>query len=301
MAGFIKLCYFIGKYIMPELPEVETIRQGLRQNILAKKIIAVEVKKKNLVKNPKKYFVDFLQNQHFVDVSRIGKLLIFHLQNKDYFLLIHLKMTGQLIYQDKKQTLAGGHSGPKITDLPNKYSHVIFHFPQDVKLFFNDLRQFGYLKIVNQQDKEKIVAQFGIEPLQTNFTFANFLKIFKNKRIAVKTLLLNQKLIAGLGNIYVDEVCHQAGVLPQRLVNTLTEVDIKNLFKASQKIIKQAIAKRGTTFSDYRDTDGKSGNFSDYLKVYGRSGELCLTCGQESLKKIKLNGRGTVFCALCQK
>ncbi len=293
---------------MPELPEVETIRQGLRQNILAKKIIAVEVKKKNIVKNPKKYFVDFLQNQHFVDVSRIGKLLIFHLQNKDYFLLIHLKMTGQLIYQDKKQTLAGGHSGPKITDLPNKYSHVIFHFPQDVKLFFNDLRQFGYLKIVNQQDKDKIVAQFGIEPLQANFTFANFLSIFKTKhpkgaylKIPVKALLLNQKLIAGLGNIYVDEVCHQAGVLPQRLVNTLKVEDIQKLFKACQKIIKLAIAKRGTTFSDYRDTDGKAGNFSDYLKVYGRGGEECLTCRQESLTKIKLNGRGTVFCSVCQQ
>lgn len=286
---------------MPELPEVETIRQGLRQNVLAKQIIAVEVKKKNIVKNPKKYFVDFLQNQHFVDVSRIGKLLIFHLKNKDYFLLIHLKMTGQLIYQDKKQTLAGGHSGPKITDLPNKYSHVIFHFTSGVKLFFNDLRQFGYLKIVDQKEKEKIVAQFGIEPLQTNFTYQNFLKIFKNKRISVKALLLNQKLIAGLGNIYVDEVCHQAGVLPQRLVNTLKAEDIQKLFKACQKIIKLAISKRGTTFSDYRDTDGKSGNFSDYLKVYGRGGEACLTCRQESLKKIKLNGRGTTFCTVCQQ
>ncbi len=286
---------------MPELPEVETIRQGLRQNILGQNIISIEVKKTNIVKNPKKYFVDFLQNQHFVDVSRVGKLLIFHLQNKDYFLLIHLKMTGQLIFQDKKQTLAGGHSGPKISDLPNKYSHVIFHFASDVKLFFNDLRQFGYLKIVNGQDKEKIVSQFGIEPLQANFTYQNFLKIFKNKRIAVKTLLLNQKLIAGLGNIYVDEVCHQAGVLPQRLVNTLTEEDIKKLFTASQQIIKKAIAKRGTTFSDYRDTEGKTGNFSQYLKVYGRGGEICLTCRQNNLKKIKLNGRGTVFCEKCQK
>jgi formamidopyrimidine-DNA glycosylase len=286
---------------MPELPEVETIRQGLRQNILGQNIIAIEVKKKNIVKNPKKYFVDFLQNQHFVEVSRVGKLLIFHLQNKNYFLLIHLKMTGQLIFQDKTQTLAGGHSGPKITDLPNKYSHVIFHFASDVKLFFNDLRQFGYLKIVDQKDKEKIVAQFGIEPLQANFTYQNFLKIFQKRRIALKAVLLNQKLIAGLGNIYVDEVCHQAGVLPQRLVNTLTELEIKKLFKASQKIIKLAIAKRGTTFSDYRDTEGKAGNFSDYLKVYGRGGELCLTCGQNKLKKIKLNGRGTTFCEQCQK
>lgn len=286
---------------MPELPEVETIRQGLKQNILQKTIKQIEIKKKNLVKNPQKYFIDFLQNQHFVDVSRIGKLLIFHLQDQDYFLLIHLKMTGQLIYQDKKKTLAGGHSGPKITDLPNKYSHVIFHFFDNAKLFFNDLRQFGYLKIVDQKEKEKIVAQFGIEPLQTNFTYPNFLKIFQNKRIALKALLLNQKLIAGLGNIYVDEICHQAEVLPQRLVNTLTEDEIKKIFKFSQQIIKKAIAKRGTTFSDYRDTEGKAGNFSDYLKVYGRGGELCFTCGQESLKKIKLNGRGTVFCSVCQK
>ncbi len=286
---------------MPELPEVETIRQGLRQNILTKKIIAVEVKKKNIVKNQKKYFIDFLQNQHFVEVERIGKLLIFRLQNKDYFLLIHLKMTGQLIFQNQKQTLAGGHSGPKITDLPNKYSHVIFYFTDNIKLFFNDLRQFGYLKIVDQKEKEKIVAQFGIEPGRANFTYQNFLKIFKNKRISVKALLLNQKLIAGLGNIYVDEVCHQAGVLPQRLVNTLTELEIKKLFEACKKIIKKAIAKRGTTFSDYRDSEGKSGNFSQYLKVYGRGGELCLTCGQNKLKKIKLNGRGTTFCTVCQK
>lgn len=283
---------------MPELPEVETICNDLKQKILHKKIKQVQVKKPKLVKNNKQKFINTLKNNQLVDIQRIGKLIIGKLAD-DHYLLIHLKMTGQLIYQNGKNITAGGHNWPPVELLPNKYSHVIISFTDKSQLFFNDLRQFGYLHLVKVQDKNKIVGEFGIEPLQPNFTWQNFVNLFKNKKTVLKALLLNQKLIAGLGNIYVDEVCWRAQVLPTRRVNTLTIAETKKLYQACIYIIKKAIAKRGTTFSDYRDPAGKKGNFVKYLKVYGRSKQACLRCGS-IIKKIKLNGRGTHFCSNCQ-
>lgn len=286
---------------MPELPEVETIRQDLKKQILGKKIKNIQVKQSKSVKNKKSYFIDTLSGQHFVDVTRQGKLLIFHLADQKNFLLSHLRMTGQLIYRLEDKVLTGGHEGPDVSSLPNKHSHIILDFADSSQLFFNDLRRFGYMHLVQTVELEKILQRFGIEPLQANFTFSNFKKLFANKKSILKPFLLNQQMISGLGNIYVDEVCHQAGVLPSRQIHTLTEEELKKLYQACQSIIKKAVAKRGTTFSDYLDAHGRTGNFVDHLKVYGRGGELCLTCRQELIKKVKLAGRGTTFCVNCQK
>ncbi|MCB9802729.1 bifunctional DNA-formamidopyrimidine glycosylase/DNA-(apurinic or apyrimidinic site) lyase [Candidatus Nomurabacteria bacterium] len=285
---------------MPELPEVETIRQDLKTKILGKKIQKIQVKQSKSVKNKKSYFIDTLSGQHFVDIGRQGKLLVFHLADQQNFLLSHLRMTGQLIYQMSDQVIAGGHDWPDVSALPNKHSHIILDFADNSQLFFNDLRRFGYMQLVNAMELEKILERFGIEPLQANFTFSNFKKVFVNKKSILKPFLLNQQIISGLGNIYVDEICHAAKILPDRKIDTLSEVELKKLYQATEKIIQKAILKRGTTFSDYRDASGRSGNFVDYLKVYGRGGEKCLACG-ETLKKVKLGGRGTTFCPNCQK
>jgi formamidopyrimidine-DNA glycosylase len=286
---------------MPELPEVETIRRGLVAKILQKKIIGLKISQPRIIRNKPADFLKILKNNKITKIDRIGKLLILHLAKGDFYLLIHLKMTGQLIYQHQQEIIAGGHSGPVIDKLPNKHSHLIFKFSDGSRLFFNDVRQFGFLKIVDRKNKDRVVANYGPEPLTANFTLINFQAIFKNKKGILKAFLLNQTKLAGLGNIYADEVCFRAKVKPQRKVNTLQAQDIKNLYQACQYIIKKAVAKRGTTFRDYKDSSGQQGNYVPYLKVYGRQNQICLRCRKALIKKITLAGRGTRYCPQCQK
>lgn len=285
---------------MPELPEVETIRQDLRKKVLDKKITDVQILNKKTVQNEEGEFVDVLKNNKIKEIDRIGKLIIFELADKS-FLLVHLKMTGQLIYKNETEITAGGHS-EKNTDLnlPNKHTRVVIGFEDNAKLYFNDLRMFGYMKVVGEKEKEKIKLGFGIEPLTENFILSNFEKIFEGRKTALKPLLLNQQIIAGLGNIYVDEVCFAAGINPFRQASELNKKEIKKLFTVIEKVLKQAILKRGTTFNNYVDSDGKKGNFVKFLKVYGRDGQPCKKCNNP-LKRKKMTGRGTVFCGICQK
>ena len=285
---------------MPELPEVETIRLGLQAKILNKKIVDLKVSKDKLIKNNTKSFIEKLVGNKFLDIDRVGKLLIVVLPEEKY-LLIHLKMTGQLIYSKEDDLVAGGHNWPKVDDLPNKYSHIIFTFDDNSKLFFNDLRQFGYLKLVNKADKQKAVDRHGLQPTDKEFTLKNFKALVKGRRAVLKAFLLNQQIISGIGNIYADEICFRAKVMPSRHLDTLSQDEIRRLWQASKYIIKKAIDKKGTTFSDYRNADGGRGGFADFLKVYGRQDKKCLNCKKSNIKKIKLAGRGTHFCPSCQK
>lgn len=286
---------------MPELPEVETIRQDLLQKVINKKIIDVEILHKKTVRNNERSFLSILKNNKIKNIKRTGKLIIFELVDGNNFLLVHLKMTGQLIYKKGGQITAGGHSESNTDlNLPNRHTRVIITFADKSKLFFNDMRLFGYMKIEDEQSKDKIVGNFGIEPLTKDFTLPNFEKIFENRRTNIKAILLNQKLIAGLGNIYVDEVCFEADVRPDKSAANLSKEQMKRIYSAIELIIKKAIEKRGTTFNNYIDADGNKGNFLDCLKVYGRGGGNCKKC-KNILKKINLAGRGTVFCEKCQK
>lgn len=294
---------------MPELPEVETIKNDLKRAILNKQIASIVVRKKKIIKNKFKDFEIHVKGSTFTNISRIGKLIIFHLKN-DKYLLIHLKMTGQLIYKPhlnpllskerRKKVIAGGHEIPGMDKkLPNKYSHVIFNFSDKSTLYFNDMRRFGYLRIVDEDELKEVKSVFGIEPLTNNFKLKDFKKIFKNRKINVKSLLLNQKLVAGIGNIYVDEILFKAGVGPTRVAGEIKENEMERIFKASEEILKKAIKYRGTTFSDYVDSKGEKGNFTKLLKVYGRDGKECKKCGK-TIKKIKVGGRGTRYCPKCQ-
>ncbi|OGY94544.1 MAG: DNA-formamidopyrimidine glycosylase [Candidatus Komeilibacteria bacterium RIFOXYC1_FULL_37_11] len=284
---------------MPELPEVETIRRGLSERIVNKKIVDIEIKKPRLIRNKLADFKALVYKNHILSIDRVGKLLILNLADSN-FLLIHLKMTGQLIYSFNSDIVAGGHNFPSLESLPNKYSHIIFRFSDGSSLFFNDMRQFGYMQIVDAKGHQKVRSKFGIEPASRDFTWKNFQSIIKSRRGVLKAFLLDQRFIAGIGNIYADEICWRARLLPQRRVESLSPTDVKRLYQASQFIIKKAIAKKGTTFRDYRDVDNKKGNFIQYLKVYGRSGEKCLVC-KNKIQKIRLAGRGTHLCSHCQK
>ena len=297
---------------MPELPEVETIRNDLRKKILNKKIVQVEIRQGKAVNFENKFFVQALHGNSFGKIDRRGKLMIFQL--KDNFkiskarvitsVLVHLKMTGQLIYEKKIGTkvevVAGGHKLiEKDFDLPNKHTQVIFTFDDRGELFFNDLRRFGYMKLATDEEVERVLSVFGIEPLTKNFTYENFLAALGKRKVTIKVALMDQKKIAGIGNIYADEVCFCAKVLPMRQVATLTDSEKKKIFTCIPEILKMAIKHRGTTFKDYLDSEGRKGNYTDFLKVFDREGESCERCG-EVVKKIKSNGRGTHFCPGCQ-
>lgn len=270
---------------MPELPEVETIKKGLNKKILNKKIADIVVLKNKSIKGNKKEFTKTLKGNAIKKIERRAKLFICALQKSDKFLLIHLKMTGQLVYNGEK----------------NKHTRVIFKFSDGSKLFFNDLRLFGYLKIVDIEEKNKILEKFGPEPLLPSFTLKKFQKILKGRKTNIKTLLLNQSLIAGIGNIYADEIVFEASVRPDRKIQTLEYKEIKKIWRSIKKVLAKAVKQEGTSIGDYIKADGMEGNFAKFLKVYGKSGEICPACKKEKIKTIKIIGRGTRFCSKCQK
>lgn len=288
---------------MPELPEVETIRQDLTPRLLRRKITAVEILDKKRV-SPAGRFAAVLKGNHFIRLERRGKLLIFKLAESGEYLLVHLKMTGQLIYRRGRQTIYGGHDVPKMaSDLPNKFTRVIFHFADQSTLFFNDLRRFGYLKIVDEADKEKILTTgFGPDALDRRLTFQQFKTILiRRQKSKIKAILMNQKTIAGVGNIYADEILFAAGVLPWRTIVSLSEAEWKKIYQNLSRILRQAIRHRGTTFGTYVDGKGQRGNFADFLKVYRREKEKCPRCQKGIIQKKNFGGRGTRFCLVCQK
>jgi formamidopyrimidine-DNA glycosylase len=243
-----------------------------------------------------------MRGNAFTDIDRVGKLLIFFLDHSEFSLVLHLKMTGQLIYPTPLEIVAGGHPFPEFnTQLPNKFTHVTFVFADGTNLFFNDLRQFGYLQLVTAEQLTQLKRDFGLEPNVVDFTWEHFASLLAHRQTILKAFLLNQKLIAGLGNIYADESAFAAGLRPDRKINTLTEPEAQLLYHSIKDIIARAIDLKGTTFRNYTDSEGKKGGYAAYLQVYGRAGETCLRCGQAKIQKIKLAGRGTHFCPHCQK
>ncbi|MEI6596805.1 MAG: bifunctional DNA-formamidopyrimidine glycosylase/DNA-(apurinic or apyrimidinic site) lyase [bacterium] len=284
---------------MPELPEVETITRDLDSKLKNKKIIAVESLDKKIFKLTESDVKNIL-GKKIRKIRRRAKMIIFDLA--DYYLIMHLKMTGQLVYQTKTSLITGGH--PIINQdkkLPNKFSRVIFKFNDKSTLYFNDVRRFGWIKIMPGNKFAEFNSRLGVEPLSSEFTLEFFNKFLLRKpKTSIKQALLDQKYISGIGNIYADESLFIARIKPFRKIKTLSATEIKKLWHAIPKILKHAIKHRGTSFNDYVDAQGEVGNFIKYLKVYGRLGEKCKNCGQP-VKKIKLGGRGTHWCDNCQK
>lgn len=293
---------------MPELPEVETVRRDLETVLISIPIVTLEVFNVKTIKPLSvKELEKKLFGQQIKAIKRIGKLLIFELDNSTEVLLVHLKMTGQLIYSaptkkgETKKLLAGGHSLTEpITELPNKHTRLVVTFKNGAQLFFNDLRLFGYWKFVLPAELEIIKSNYGIEPLTDNFTWPNFKVALGKRTTNIKAVLLNQTIISGMGNIYVDEALWQAKINPARRVNSLSETELKKLFKACHEVIAKGVEYRGTTFNHFVDGHGQKGGFLQFLQVYGRGGEPCAHCGA-LIKKIRLAGRGTHFCPQCQE
>ena len=266
---------------MPELPEVETIKRDLEKVVLGKKIIQVSAHNPLVIREPSPaVFKKSLQGLTIKHILRRGKLLIFELSN-GLALTIHLKMTGQLVYP-------GGF---------NK-SRVAIHFPAGKILDFNDQRLFGELRLVRDWKKLKFVRGLGPEPF--DLTCADFKDMLSKKKTKIKPLLMDQSFICGIGNIYAAEILFRSKIDPHRPAQGLAEKEKESLYKEMQKVLSSAIKYGGSSVDDYVRVSGKNGDYMRFHQVYGREGKPCFVCGSP-VSKITQAGRGTYFCAKCQK
>ncbi len=286
---------------MPELPEVETIKRGLNHKIKGKTISSVLVLDKKILNVTEKKFLSAVENSKIEDIERRAKNLIITLSN-DLYLLLHLKMTGQLLFSGEvKNEKAGDFLGkPEF-----KYARLVFFFEGGGALIFNDLRRFGYVKLITQDNLAEVsgAKKLGPEPLENDFTIDKFKGILKKyPRRRIKQVLMDQTVIAGIGNIYSDEICFYAKVSPLRPVGKLSDAEISRIYDGIKKILSRAIELRGTSVGDYLDAIGEKGGYAKELKVYGREKEKCLDCGEgETIKRIKIGGRSSFYCPKCQK
>lgn len=279
---------------MPELPEVETIRRGLSKFILGKKIKTVEVLcEKSWIGTKNICF-------EVKDLRRFGKALIIDLENGKS-LMVHLRMTGQMIWQGEERYAAGHPSENFTAELPNKQTRVIFEFA-DGKLFFNDQRKFGFIKVLETEkvEKEPFIAGLAKEPWQ--MTEKELYEVMqRHKNSLVKAVILDQKNIAGLGNIYADEALYYAKVHPETRAGDLNLLEVKLILEGARKVMSESIESGGSTMATYVRADGTKGDYLEkFAKVFRREGAKCERCG-EKIVKIRVAGRGTHVCPRCQE
>jgi len=292
---------------MPELPEVETIKNDLEKLIIGKTILDVRSEYPDIVKMDFKDFKKKVVGSKITSVSRRAKNLIIELKKKaqpENYLLIHFKMSGHLMVTEADKEVKNGtwltKVGP-LSDPQNQFVRIQFFLDDGSQIAFLDLRRFGYIKwIADSKKLTAILDDYGPEPLEKKFTTKIFKEILKNKKGPIKKVITDQKNIAGIGNIYADEILFDSKIHPLKKANELSDEEVSNIFASIQKILKLALKSRGTSTSDYRDASGKKGKYGDILKVYRRTGESCLDGCSGIVKRISLGGRGTHFCPNCQ-
>lgn len=274
---------------MPELPEVETIRRSLEGKVVGKTIRCVEMLLPRLIKWPSAdKFQAIITGKKIVFLKRRGKYLLFGLED-DLVVVIHLRMTGRLLYSDIKVEL-------------DRFARIIFYLDNDEVLQYADSRTLGTLYAMPSDELWRIagLSSMGPEPLSDDFTLDYLITGLKKRKGNIKALLLNQQFIGGLGNIYVDECLAVAGIRPERSADSITVQEAAKLFSAINQVIHDGIEHGGTTFRDYRDGTGQSGNHQFHLHVYGRKSLPCLKCGTPIIKT-EIAGRGTHYCPHCQQ
>ncbi len=283
---------------MPELPEVETTVLGLRKKVLSRTFVDVWTDFKKLVKEPSfKKFKKEIRGKEIKSVYRRGKNIILVLSS-GYYLLVHQKMTGHLLYGrwEKKDKWVSLKKGP-MEDKYNSYIHLIFFLDKGM-LALSDLRKFAKVKLLKEEELEKELEDIGPDALE--ISFEEFKNIIKEKKGKIKQVLMDQKLIAGIGNIYSDEALFRAGINPFKKASSLKEKELISLYKNIIDVLKKGVKKGGESISDYRNLEGEKGKFDDFRKVYRRKGEKCPQCGEE-IKRKKIGSRSTHFCPKCQK
>lgn len=272
---------------MPEIAEVETVRNTLKNRILNKRIKDVNIIYSKMIESDVDELKKTLVNNRFIDIKRIGKWLIFELDN--HYLLSHLRMEGKYFIKDNKAAIV-------------RHEHIIFTFEDNTDLRYHDTRKFGRMNLIRKEDLYNIEAikKQGYEPFDELLTSDYLLNKFKNKKLPIKTLLLDQTIISGLGNIYADEVLYDAKINPLKIGNDITKEESERIIASSKKIIKEAIEMGGTTIKSYTSSLGVTGRFQQKLKAHKKEGEPCSVCNT-LIKRIKVGGRSTYYCEKCQK
>ena len=294
---------------MPELPEVEVVRAGLSQLITQKIIKSVNVVNPKSLQASKQDLSAFVIGATIISVRRRAKILLIDLSTK-YTLVIHLKMTGQLIFRHDKNSVndfAGGHPDDSfISALPNSHTRILFvlmdNSSETANLFFNDMRKFGWIKILPTiaLDEEKFIAKLGPEPFAGDPTEEFLRRIKRHPKSLIKSAILNQEIIAGIGNIYADEALWLAQVHPATRVQNLSDKKLQEILQSAISVMALSIKKGGSTDRNYLNTKGERGSYLQFAKVFRKEGQPCARCAT-TIEKIRVGGRGTHICPNCQK
>lgn len=286
---------------MPELPEVETVRRGLAALIIGKVVKSTDFDTPKSFPNAPADVEHYLNGATVTDVRRRAKVLMIDLST-DYSLVIHLKMTGQLVHVGATRFGAGHPSDSLVGELPDKSTRVTFEFADGTHLYFNDQRKFGWVRLLPTAEIPNIdfMKKVGPEPLEADFTAAQFTERFKRRpRSNIKAALLDQTVIAGVGNIYADESLWGARIHPKRLVNSLSQAEFKKLYTELRTVMNLAIEKGGSSNHTYVNAEGKKGSYMSFARVFRREGLACPRCGA-TIIKLRVAGRGTHICPVEQ-
>ena len=287
---------------MPELPEVEIIKQSLKKKIIYQRILGVTVRNRNLRFKLDKFFAKKINKKKIINVERQAKYLIIYL-NGDFSILVHFGMSGtlHLVNKEKKQSytnLSFYHS----INLPKKHNHIELNF-KNFKIIYNDPRRFGFFKIFKSKiDIENYLKKNGPEPLNKKFNFKYLFKNIKHRTKNIKTILLDQKIISGIGNIYANEILFYCKINPLKPGNKLKLEEYKKISLNSKKVLRKAIMLGGSSIKNFKSTEGKTGNFQNQFKVYDKENRNCpnIICNSK-IMKIFISNRSTFYCKNCQK
>lgn len=273
---------------MPELPEVETVKENLKKRLINKKINDVKVLYNNIIAYPDtNTFEKIIKNRTVKNITRRGKFLIFDLE--DYYLLSHLRMEGKYFFKNKNDKI-------------NKHEHVIFNLDNNQELRYMDTRKFGKMYLIKKEDINNTgpLKDLGLEPWNDNLTSEYLLNKYKNKRLPIKTVLLDQSIIVGIGNIYADEILFLTKINPLKKCNLLNKEECERIIKYTKEVLENAIKMGGSTIRTYSSVDGVHGLFQNELLVHGKDKDACPECNNK-IEKIRVGGRGTYYCPKCQK
>ena len=273
---------------MPELPEVETVKETLKLKLIGKKIKDVKIYYEGIIAYPEvKEFSNQIKNLSIKDIKRRGKWLMFDLDK--YYLLSHLRMEGKYFFKNKEEKL-------------DNHEHVVFILDDDEELRYRDTRKFGKMYLIKKEDINSIgpIKDLGLEPWDDSLTKEYLRSKYKNKKLPIKTVLLDQSIIVGIGNIYADEILFLSELNPLIKCCDLKDNDLDNIIKYTKEVLEKAIKLGGTTIRTYTSVDGVHGRFQNELLIHGKDKNVCPNCGQP-IQKIRVGGRGTYYCVNCQK
>jgi formamidopyrimidine-DNA glycosylase len=271
---------------LPELPEVETLKNDLSPRTIGRKIREIQIRQGRVFRkiSSRAFSKQSLLGKKIVGLQRRGKALLFSLDTRE-ILVIRLGMTGQVTVS------------PEQMGMPDKHTHLVLTLEGGARLFFRDVRRFGQVFLSPLSEVEGFL-QMGPEPLHDGFQLSHLHQIL-NSAMRIKTLLMDQRKVAGIGNIYSDEILFRAGINPLRAASSLSSHEMKRLYHAIRKVLREGIRKRGSTIRDFRDGLGKPGRYQRYFRVYQRRGQKCVIC-KTPIERVRLGGRSSHFCPCCQ-